>query len=150
MSAHFSWEEMTATSHADIQAQNRREAETWRANIEGTMLLLEQVRAILGVGIHVNSGFRGPSLNAAVGGSKTSQHMRGEAADIVPGGRLSLDQAFAVLASAVDQRELRVGQLLKEKSWIHISNRGTRPPALCGEIGHQDASGRVVIDRRVA
>lgn len=30
----------------------------------------------------VNSGYRSPAVNAAVGGSKTSQHMRGEAADI--------------------------------------------------------------------
>ena len=30
----------------------------------------------------INSGYRGPELNAAIGGAATSQHCRGEAVDI--------------------------------------------------------------------
>jgi hypothetical protein len=42
--------------------------------------ILQPVRDEFGV-ITINSGYRGPKLNAAVGGSKTSQHMNGQAAD---------------------------------------------------------------------
>ncbi|MDY6148513.1 MAG: D-Ala-D-Ala carboxypeptidase family metallohydrolase [Porphyromonas sp.] len=44
--------------------------------------VLDPVRALLGKRIIVNSGYRSPELNRAVGGVATSQHLRGEAADI--------------------------------------------------------------------
>ena len=43
--------------------------------------ILQPVRDQFGP-IRVNSGYRGLPLNKAVGGSKTSQHCKGEAADI--------------------------------------------------------------------
>ena len=36
--------------------------------------------------VRVTSGFRSEAVNAAVKGSRTSQHMRGEAADVIPPG----------------------------------------------------------------
>jgi hypothetical protein len=48
--------------------------------------VLQPVRDHYGKGVKVNSGFRHPDVNAAVGGSKTSDHCRGQAADIeIPG-----------------------------------------------------------------
>ena len=48
--------------------------------------ILQPVRTAYGRGIKVNSGFRHPNVNAAVGGSKTGDHCRGQAADIeIPG-----------------------------------------------------------------
>jgi len=44
--------------------------------------VLEKVRAFFGKPVTVNSCYRGPALNKAIGGSTTSQHMVGEAADI--------------------------------------------------------------------
>lgn len=44
--------------------------------------ILQQIRDHFGVSVHVNSGHRCEAHNAAVGGSKTSHHMRGMAADI--------------------------------------------------------------------
>ena len=70
--------------------------------------------------IRINSGYRSPELNEAVGGVSNSQHMRGEAADIylpsVEKGREYL--AFLKTLPAVDQ-------LIWERSgstyWIHVS-----------------------------
>jgi len=45
--------------------------------------LLEPVRASVGP-LRVTSGYRRPRVNAAVGGSSTSAHMSGWAADVVP------------------------------------------------------------------
>jgi zinc D-Ala-D-Ala carboxypeptidase len=44
--------------------------------------VLQPVRNYYGMGVKVNSGFRHPLVNAKVGGSATSDHCRGMAADI--------------------------------------------------------------------
>lgn len=44
--------------------------------------VLQPLRTALGVAMPVNSGYRCPELNEAVGGVPTSQHLKGEAADI--------------------------------------------------------------------
>ena len=46
--------------------------------------LLNPLREAWGSAIHVNSGFRCPALNKAVGGVTNSQHQYGCAVDIVP------------------------------------------------------------------
>jgi len=56
------------------------------ATIENLKLLcemvLQPVREHFGKSVTVNSGYRSPESNAAVGGSKTSDHCKGQAADI--------------------------------------------------------------------
>jgi zinc D-Ala-D-Ala carboxypeptidase len=48
--------------------------------------VLQPVRDHYAKGVKVNSGFRHPEVNAKVGGSKTSDHCKGQAADIeIPG-----------------------------------------------------------------
>ncbi|WP_289172093.1 D-Ala-D-Ala carboxypeptidase family metallohydrolase [uncultured Parasutterella sp.] len=46
--------------------------------------LLEEIRADFGEPICINSGYRSPEHNAAVGGAKNSYHVKGQAADIRP------------------------------------------------------------------
>jgi uncharacterized protein YcbK (DUF882 family) len=56
---------------------------------------LQVIRDLLGKPIIINSGYRTPEHNAAVGGSKNSFHMKGMAADIVvPGMPASEVQRF--------------------------------------------------------
>lgn len=43
---------------------------------------LQEVRDLLGVPLHVNSGCRCPTHNAAIGGVPDSQHVLGNAADV--------------------------------------------------------------------
>lgn len=45
--------------------------------------MLEKLRAKLGCSININSGYRTKSHNKKVGGSSTSKHMKGLAADII-------------------------------------------------------------------
>ena len=42
---------------------------------------MQQVRDLIGAPINISSGYRAPQVNAAVGGSRSSQHMQGLAAD---------------------------------------------------------------------
>ncbi len=140
---------MTTTTHDDLREINAAEAEVFRVPITRTAELMEQVRATIGAPVVISSGFRGPRLNQRIGGSKSSQHLRGEACDFVPVG-ISLLVACAVLRVAVRAGRLRVGQILLERGWIHVSlGAPYRDPARCGEIGHQRPDGTVVIDERV-
>jgi hypothetical protein len=54
------------------------------ANLYITAAWLETARQILGVPLLVESGWRSPTHNLEVGGSKTSDHVRGLAADFRP------------------------------------------------------------------
>lgn len=79
--------------------------------------LLEPARELLGVPLHVDSGYRCPALNAAVCGAKGSAHMDGRAADVVPMG-LYLRDAFDRLRKS----ELPYDQIILEcGAWIHLA-----------------------------
>lgn len=72
--------------------------------------------------IRVNSGYRSAAVNAKVGGSPGSQHLRGEAADVVPLD-LGLADAWADLLEAglpIDQAI--VYQRAPGRGWIHVSH----------------------------
>lgn len=73
--------------------------------------------------IIVNSGFRSEELNKAVGGSKTSQHKKGEAADLTVGGKEKNKKLFNLIKKLVEQNKLEIGQLIDEYKyqWIHVS-----------------------------
>ena len=43
--------------------------------------ILQPVRTHFGRVVTINSGYRGPELNKAIGSKSTSQHCKGEAAD---------------------------------------------------------------------
>lgn len=78
---------------------------------------LEQVQALLGHPLTLNSGYRSPALNAAVGGVPHSRHALGLAADVVcPGFGAPLEVARAIAASSIvyDQIIHEFGR------WVHF------------------------------
>lgn len=81
--------------------------------------LLDPIREKWGGPITVNSGYRCPTLNKAVGGVPTSQHLRGEAADITVGSPAKNNQLFKMIVDG----GFDFDQLIDESgySWIHIS-----------------------------
>ena len=81
--------------------------------------LLDPIREAWGGPITVNSGYRCPVLNKAVGGASTSQHQKGEAADITVGSPELNQQLFDLIAKG----DFDFDQLIDESyySWIHIS-----------------------------
>lgn len=85
--------------------------------------LLQAIRDAWGKPIKVNSGYRCPRLNKAVGGSATSVHMRGWAADIKPTSGTYADfEKFVV--EFLKKSGLKWDQIIREKSgnskWLHI------------------------------
>lgn len=86
--------------------------------------VLDPLRNRYGHPIHVSSGYRCPRLNKAVGGSATSQHMTGEAADIYVGNARDKAMLFSLIYYL-----LPFDQLIWERGtdeapvWIHVSYR---------------------------
>lgn len=82
--------------------------------------LLQPIRDAYGSPIHVNSGYRCEELNKLVKGSKTSQHVKGEAADITCKDN---EKLWDIINQMIKDKQITVGQLINEHdlSWIHIS-----------------------------
>lgn len=78
---------------------------------------LQPLRDALGVTI-ITSGYRSPAVNKAVGGSNTSWHAKGKAADITVRGR-SLWEVFTWLYNNVPCVELIAEEL--PTGWIHVA-----------------------------
>lgn len=122
LSPHFTFDELTRTGQTALQATNRQDAQACMGALTAlATTILEPIRAKFGA-VRINSAFRGPAVNTAVGGSKTSQHMSGQAADIVVPG-VALEVVFAWI---VKESGLPFGQAILEGpggkvAWIHIS-----------------------------
>ena len=82
--------------------------------------VLDPLREAYGRPIRVNSGYRCPRLNALVGGTPNSQHMRGEAADIQPvvGNEGDLDELARILIA-----NGKFDQLILYPTFIHVSHK---------------------------
>lgn len=87
--------------------------------------VLDPIRAAWGKPIIINSGYRSLALNKAVGGASTSQHLRGEAADITAGSKTLNKQLRTLIQQLAANGTIEFDQLIDEKglSWIHISYR---------------------------
>lgn len=87
--------------------------------------VLQPLREKLGKPINVNSCYRCPKLNAAVGGAKTSQHCIGQAADIEINGMSNYDLACYIRDNfEFDQLILEFCDNLKNdknSGWVHVS-----------------------------
>lgn len=122
-SKYFSFMDLTnSVSHPDLVSQNRKDAMKYQNSGKRLSKLLESIRHVLGdKPIKVNSGFRNPQLNLAVGSkAKSSAHLRFEACDIVPTS-MPIKEAFTALMNA--QRggllpDLR--KVLHEGTWLHV------------------------------
>lgn len=81
--------------------------------------ILDPLREAWGRPITVNSAFRSPTLNAKVGGAKTSQHLTGYAADVTAGSPADNKKLF----NLVQDLKLPFDQLIDEYNfkWIHVS-----------------------------
>ena len=84
--------------------------------------VVQKVRDHFGV-TTINSGYRCPELNEAVGGSATSQHCHGEAADIeVPGVANSDLAEWIVENTDFDQVILEFYTPgIPDSGWVHVS-----------------------------
>jgi hypothetical protein len=85
--------------------------------------VLQPVRDHYGVGVKVNSGYRSPESNAAVNGSKTSDHCLGRAADIEIPGVPNAELAQWIMDN-LDYTQLILEFYtpgIPDSGWVHVS-----------------------------
>ena len=94
------------------------------------LIELQKARDYFDVGFIINSGYRTPEYNKAVGGATNSQHMYGEAVDFVisPNTKdVTIEKVFEWIKD-----NLQYDQLILEKgktlTWIHFSYKKITNP----------------------
>jgi hypothetical protein len=88
--------------------------------------VLQPIRDGLAAPVTVTSGYRSPELNTQIGGSETSQHCLGQAADIRVQGVKAWDVAHWIEKSGIpfDQCILEYwDQERPRRAWVHVSHR---------------------------
>ena len=118
LSEHFTLDEMTFSETAIRKGlDNTPPNDTIMANLKQTALQMEKVRALLNNPIKVNSAFRSPAVNVAIGGSLKSHHCLGYAVDFIC-------PKFGTpkeICSAIMKSDIQYDQLIYEGTWVHIS-----------------------------
>lgn len=117
---YFTIEELTRSTVATARGIPNIPGENEREALEVLVLaLLDPLRELWGKPIYVNSGYRSPELNKAVGGVANSQHIKGQAADITTGNAESNRKLFALIRDG----GFDFDQLIDEadETWIHVS-----------------------------
>jgi hypothetical protein len=146
LSKYCSFDDLTKTSNAALQVQNRVYAEAFIKPLTSLALLLDIIWEAAGP-LDFHSGFRCDVLNGGIAGSsKTSQHPKGEAVDISPKGvdtELSISAFFGQVQEILAEKRLPFGQLIKESAarsygkvwWVHLSlGAPYREQAKCGQV----------------
>ena len=118
LSPHFTLEDLTASETAARNGLDNTPGPIAYQNLVRLANFLEEVKKVLGgKPIMINSAYRGPEVNAHVGGQKASQHLVGCAADIRVPGMSPNEVCKAIIAS-----ELQYDQLIREfDSWTHVN-----------------------------
>ncbi len=117
LSEHFTLAEMTASQTAARWGINNTPNDATIENLKKTADMLEEVREICNAPINISSGYRSLELNRKIGGSMTSQHCKGLAADFTVKG-VPLDVVMELIITS----HIDYDQLIHEfDSWIHIS-----------------------------
>lgn len=121
LSKNFTLSEITHSNTAKRLGIKNEPTETHLQNIQHLVDdLLQPLRDAVGP-IRISSGYRNPSLNRAIGGSRSSQHCKGEALDLQfwKAGEIN----NKVIYDWILQSGLKFDQMINEFdfAWIHVS-----------------------------
>ncbi len=115
----FSLQELLLTSNRKFDNEQYNPPAEIIENLRALCVnVLQPLRDALGTPVNLNSGYRCPSLNRAIGGAKNSQHMSGQAADIV-----DFTNGNEYLFKKIKELNLPFDQMIDEFNfrWVHVS-----------------------------
>jgi zinc D-Ala-D-Ala carboxypeptidase len=118
LTPNFSLEQLIQSDTAERERIDNTPAPEILDNLRRLAQGLEQVRALTGFPLEISSGYRCPELNLRVGGARTSQHTRGQAADF------TCDEFGPPLEiiKAIRDSDIEFDQCILEYArWVHIS-----------------------------
>lgn len=117
LSPNFSLNEFTDSPKAKAKGISNEPTPEALENLKELVQdLLQPLRDRIGKSFRITSGYRSPELNSAVGGSKTSQHNKGQAVDFLVKDMTPLEVCRFIAASG-----LEFDQLIFEQTWTHLS-----------------------------
>ena len=118
VSENFSYDEFEHSVKAEKnKIDNRIPSPEVKEHIKALVLnVLQPLRDAWGEPLHVNSGYRCKELNELVGGVPTSQHVKGEAADI------AADNPYE-LACLARKLKLPYDQMILYPTFVHFSHK---------------------------
>lgn len=118
LTKHFSLAEMIRSDEALRLGIRNVPDEQQQDNLRRLCVeILEPLRAVLGRPITVTSGLRVPVLNTIIGGSQTSDHCHGRAADIKVEGMTAKAVCETVRAAGLPYKQL----IHEFGAWCHVS-----------------------------
>jgi len=136
LSRNFSLSEFTKSNTATrLGIDNYPSAEHIHNLIDLCENVLQPLRDKLGVSIRITSGYRGKELNKAIGGSASSDHCKGKAADLEVW--IDGEEDNAKLYHAVKSLDLNFYQMIwefgddEQPDWVHIAYRKDNPKKQC-------------------
>jgi zinc D-Ala-D-Ala carboxypeptidase len=124
LTQHFSLSELTRSQTATRKGIDNQPDDEQLANLVALCeCVLQPIRDHFGTSVRISSGLRVPELNAAIGGSTTSDHCKGMAADIEVPPIDNLELARWVEGSGLAFRQLILEYYdgTPDSGWIHVS-----------------------------
>lgn len=122
----FTYKEAVGSSTASQRGIDNTPTPNTLEDIKSSAKLLDGVRELLGTPILVNSWYRCPELNKAVGGSPTSDHMTGRSIDFVsPSFGNPYKICHKIVSSGIKFDQLIFETNSRGSQWVHIGF-GTR------------------------
>ena len=127
ISRNFDWAEFEATSHASELARRGVRNVIPSFEVRDSVLalvrkVLQPLRDIYQKPMKVNSGYRCKELNEIVGGVPSSQHVKGEAADIHTGSQTETFR-LAHIAKSTPEIWEQIDQMILYPTFIHFSHK---------------------------
>ena len=123
MAKYFKAAEMLGSETAEKNKINNTPSVEVQQNIEELLEVLDDLREFYGKPIKISSGYRCATLNKLVGGSPTSAHVIGYAADLQPVGD-TFENFKAEVLRWLDKSGVKFDQCIIEKSksaqWVHF------------------------------
>ena len=131
LSQHFTLGELCKTKTGIENVPNEAQVENLKRLCSWLEMLRSEWNNRYGEGndpIIINSGYRSPEVNKAVGGVPSSNHLTGCAVDIHVSGMEQLIRYAAILLDISDERQEDFDELLLERSpkgtyWLHFAVR---------------------------
>ncbi len=116
ITAHFTIEEVESSITARELSIDNTMPSIYFGNAQAlSRFVLEPIRLHFGIPFSPQSWYRCPKLNTAAGGSKTSDHMIGAAADI------KIPKVSLIALAEYVKDNLDFDQVILEPTWVHIS-----------------------------
>lgn len=118
LSSNFDWSEFDSKDGAKMTPEVK-------ANIKELAKNLEVIRSAVGTPLIINSGYRSPAHNKAVGGRSASFHMTGQASDFYSK-TVPTKKIHAIIENLIQSGKIKQGGLGLYPTWIHYDIRGTK------------------------